>query len=215
MIRLMRSSMIAVAFVLCGFASADPPRPRRTAATMAVENANPSIVTIVASVGGKQMSVAAVVVDSNGLLLAPSATMRAGDTVDVIANDNSRLAAKLLLVDDKIGVSVLRIVGAKRLKPLEFAEVRKFEVGESVLLLGRSGPDANGRLVHHAIVSAKDRMLVDEHVIQIDTSVGPGSPPGVVIDLDGKFVGLATKAGGIQFVAPHDRLKRLLVNLPK
>ena len=170
---------------------------------------------MVISSGAKQTSVAAVVVDTKGLFLAPSGSIAAADAVDVIADDDSRLTAKLLLVDDKIGVSVLRIIGEKLPRPAEFAEIGKIEVGESLFVLGRSSPEPTSRAVVQSILSAKGRMVHDDPVLQIDSSIGPGNPPGVVIDIDGKFVGLATKADGIQFVAPNDRLKRLLEKLPK
>jgi serine protease Do len=207
--------MIVVALLLCGIASADPPPRRRSAIAVAVEKANPSIVTIVASNGANRNSVAAAVVDAKGLLLAPTAMIAANDTIIVIANDDSRLAAKLLHVDEKIGVSVFRIVGEKLPPPLEFAETDKLEIGESLIVLGRTSPEANSRVAVQSILSAKQRMVQGEQLLQIDSSIGPGNPSGVVIDIDGKFVGLATKAGGIQFVAPNDRLKRLLEKLPK
>ena len=112
-------------------------------------------------------------------------------------------------VDKKVDVAVVKIdAPSEDLKPVDFGDSRKLQIGEWVLAVGN--PFALQNTVTTGIVSAKgrrDQFGGDSYqdFIQTDAAVNPGNSGGPLVNLRGEVVGINssiyTRTGGYMGVS--------------
>ncbi|MDN8617460.1 Do family serine endopeptidase [Variovorax ginsengisoli] len=142
------------------------------------------------------------IVSSNGVILTNAHVVRDAQEVVVKLTDRREFKAKVLGVDPKTDVAVLKI-DARNLPTLSIGNSRDLKVGQWVLAIGSPFGFANS--VSAGVVSAKGRALPgDGYVpfIQTDAAVNPGNSGGPLIDSRGEVVGITsqifTGSGGFQ-----------------
>ena len=143
------------------------------------------------------------------------------ETVFVKLNDRREFRAKVLGVDAKTDVAVLKI-DEKNLPFARFADSDKVRVGDVVLAIGN--PLGVGMTVTSGIISATGRsgMGLDyEDFLQTDAAINPGNSGGPLIDFEGRIVGMntaiRTSGGGgsigIGFSIPSNLMSSIAVDL--
>jgi serine protease Do len=212
--RKLAAVLSAAAFATALLCAQDAPRRRENPASAAIRKASPSLWTIESAKDGKSEQAVGAAVDSKGIVLVPSESIGPAHTLVAIAEDGARTPAKLLYADPKLGIAVIRIMSEKQIPRLEFADRTKIEVGDATIGIGQY-PSRTDRIASTGIVSAVRELADKETYILTDMSLCPGSPPSVVLDIDGRVMGLSPRAGNIGFVVPCDRLQRLLEKPPK
>ncbi|MEY3772100.1 MAG: hypothetical protein RL067_113 [Verrucomicrobiota bacterium] len=114
------------------------------------------------------------------------------ETVFVKLNDRREFRAKVLGVDAKTDIAVLK-VEERNLPYARFADSDKVRVGDVVLAIGN--PLGVGMTVTSGIISATGRsgMGLDyEDFLQTDAAINPGNSGGPLIDFEGRIVGMNT-----------------------
>ena len=114
------------------------------------------------------------------------------ETVYVKLNDRREFRAKVLGVDPKTDIAVLK-VEERNLPFARFADSDKVRVGDVVLAIGN--PLGVGMTVTSGIISATGRsgMGLDyEDFLQTDAAINPGNSGGPLIDFEGRIVGMNT-----------------------
>ncbi len=114
------------------------------------------------------------------------------ETVFVKLNDRRAFRAKVLGVDAKTDIAVLKIEG-RNLPYAKFADSDKARVGDVVFAIGN--PLGVGMTVTSGIISATGRsgMGLDyEDFLQTDAAINPGNSGGPLIDFEGRIVGMNT-----------------------
>ena len=114
------------------------------------------------------------------------------ETVYVNLSDRREFRAKVLGVDAKTDVAVLKIEG-RNLPYARFADSEKARVGDVVFAIGN--PLGVGMTVTSGIISATGRsgMGLDyEDFLQTDAAINPGNSGGPLIDFEGRIVGMNT-----------------------
>ena len=122
----------------------------------------------------------------DGTILTNAHVVDDATNVTVKLTDRREYKAKVLGVDEKTDVAVLKI-DAKNLPVVQFGQGDNVQVGEWVVAIG--SPFGFENSVTAGIVSAKGRALPDGTYvpfIQTDVAVNPGNSGGPLFNLDGR-----------------------------
>ena len=150
-----------------------------------------------------------VIVDSGGVVLTNAHVIEGADEITVALRDRREFRARVLLVDARTDLAVLKIE-ASGLPVLAFRDSDTMEVGDLVLAIGN--PFGVGQTVTTGIISAQARSAEDGRVfIQTDAAINPGNSGGALVDMSGRLIGINTMilspsggSNGIGFAIPAD-----------
>jgi serine protease Do len=148
---------------------------------------------------------------NDGYILTNSHVVAAADDITVKLNDKREFPAKLIGVDKRTDVAVIKI-DASDLPFVSIGDPEKLRVGDWVLAIG--SPFGFESTVTAGIVSAKGRSLPQENYvpfIQTDVAINPGNSGGPLFNLAGEVVGINaqiySRTGGfmgLSFAIPID-----------
>ncbi len=154
----------------------------------------------------------------DGLIMTNAHVVDGASRIRVTLRDKRVFDAKLVGVDKRTDIALLRIAG-HGLPSVEIGDSKTLRVGAWVLAIG--SPFGLENTVTAGIVSAKGRDTGDyTPFIQTDVAVNPGNSGGPLIDMDGKVVGvnsqIYSQTGGfmgISFAIPIDEAMRVAAQL--
>ena len=158
------------------------------------------------------------IIESNGLILTNAHVVEGATTIYVTLTDKREFKAKLLVLDKRTDVAVVKIE-ARDLPKLPLGDSSKVRVGEWVLAIG--SPFGLENTVTAGIVSAKSRDTGDYlPFIQTDVAVNPGNSGGPLLNTAGQAIGINSqifsRSGGymgISFAIPIDEAMRVAEQL--
>lgn len=147
------------------------------------------------------------IISSDGLVLTNSHVVQQAKYVKCVLNDKEEVTAEIVGDDPYTDVALLRLnlKGYNTvLQPAELGDSGKLEVGEMVLAMG--SPLGLSRSVSQGVVSALNRFLPETEIqpgvetglfntwIQTDAAINPGNSGGPLVNLEGKVVGMNSRA---------------------
>jgi len=145
------------------------------------------------------------IVSADGTILTNAHVVNGASEVTVRLTDRREYIAKVVGVDTKSDVAVIRIA-AKNLPTVKLGDTHNLKVGEWVVAIG--APFGFENSVTAGIVSAKGRTLPDSGYvpfIQTDVPINPGNSGGPLFNMRGEVVGINsqiyTRSGGYQGVS--------------
>ena len=158
------------------------------------------------------------IIDGDGFIVTNNHVIEDADQIKVILADDKEFDAELVGRDPKTDLALIRIQGAKNLKPLEIGNSEKLKVGTWVVAIG--SPFGLEQTVTAGIVSAKGRIIGSgpyDDFIQTDASINPGNSGGPLLNMDGEVVGINTaiiaSGQGIGFAIPINMAKGIIAQL--
>jgi serine protease Do len=158
------------------------------------------------------------IIDGDGFIVTNNHVIEDADQIKVILADDKEFDAELVGRDPKTDLALIRIKGAKSLKPLEFGNSEQLKVGTWVVAIG--SPFGLEQTVTAGIVSAKGRIIGSgpyDDFIQTDASINPGNSGGPLLNMDGEVVGINTaiiaSGQGIGFAIPINMAKGIIDQL--
>jgi serine protease Do/serine protease DegQ len=166
-----------------------------------------------------------VIVSADGYILTNNHVVEGADELKVSLPDDREFKAKVIGVDPKTDVAVIKIE-AEKLPIITLADSDKVRVGDVVFAIGN--PLAVGETVTMGIISALGRKnlgLLDEvagyeNYIQTDAPINMGNSGGALIDAKGRLVGInsaimSTTSGsmGIGFAVPINLAANIMNSL--
>jgi serine protease Do len=154
------------------------------------------------------------VIGADGYVMTNAHVVDEADEVMVTLTDKREFKAKVVGLDRRTDVAVLKI-DATGLPMLRMGDVGKLKVGEWVMAIG--SPFGFDNTVTAGIVSAKARDTGDLlPLIQTDVAINPGNSGGPLLNLRGEVVGINSQiysqSGGfmgISFAIPIDEAMRV------
>lgn len=162
------------------------------------------------------------IVSPDGLVLTNAHVVQNAQEVTVRLTDRREFRAKVLGIDARTDIAVLRI-DATGLPAVRFGDPAQLQVGEWVLAIG--SPFGFENTVTAGIVSAKGRSLPGDGsvpFIQTDAAVNPGNSGGPLFNTRGEVVGINSLifsgSGGYQglsFAIPIDVAQRVQAQIVK
>jgi serine protease Do len=151
------------------------------------------------------------ILTADGLVMTNAHVVHNAKVVTVKLTDRREFAAKVLGIDPRTDVAVLKI-DAKNLPIVKIGNPADMRVGEWVLAIG--SPFGFENSVTAGVVSAKGRSLPDGSIvpfIQTDVAVNPGNSGGPLFNSRGEVIGINSqifsRSGGYQglsFAIPID-----------
>ncbi len=151
------------------------------------------------------------IVSADGYILTNAHVVADADDVTVRTTDRREYPAKVVGLDRRTDVAVLKIDG-KQLPVVRLGDPSKLRPGEWVLAIG--SPFTFENSVTAGIVSATGRAMPGEDLvpfIQTDVAVNPGNSGGPLFNLNGEVVGINSqiysRSGGymgLSFAIPID-----------
>jgi len=154
------------------------------------------------------------ILSSDGYVMTNAHVVDGADKVVVTLTDKREFTAKVVGIDRRSDVAVLKI-DATSLPTVRIGDVSKLKVGEWVMAIG--SPFGFDNTVTAGIVSAKARDTGDlVRLIQTDVAINPGNSGGPLLNLRGEVVGINSqiysRSGGfmgISFAIPIDEAVRV------
>ena len=154
------------------------------------------------------------ILSADGFIMTNAHVIDAADEVLVTLTDGREFKAKIIGVDKRSDVAVVKI-DATGLPAVKVGNVSRLRVGEWVVAIG--SPFGLENTVTAGIVSAKQRDT-GEYLpfIQTDVAINPGNSGGPLIDMRGEVVGINSQiysrsggSMGISFSIPMDEALRV------
>ena len=160
-----------------------------------------------------------VIIDKRGLVLTNFHVVKGADEITVRLSDKREFRGRVLGVDPKTDLAVLRFEPDHELSVAALGDSDALRVGEWAIAIGN--PFGLDQTVTVGVISATGRSDVGvatyENFIQTDASIDPGNSGGPLINLKGQVVGINTAivaAGqGIGFAIPINMVKRVVDQL--
>ena len=169
---------------------------------------------------GRQSLGSGVIASPDGYIVTNVHVVADADEIVVRLGDHSEHKAKIVGLDPRTDVALLKI-DARNLPAMPFGDSDRLEVGEPVMAIGN--PFGLEQTVTTGIVSAKERFIGSgpyDDFIQTDASVNPGNSGGPLVDTRGSLVGINTAifsqtggSVGIGFAIPVNLAKDVLRQL--
>jgi len=164
------------------------------------------------------------VIDTEGHIATNAHVVANASKVVVRFSDKSEYPAKIVGVDEKTDVALIKIENPKgALVPVTLGDSNALEVGEWVMAIG--SPFGLEQTVTVGVVSAKERVLGAgpyDDFIQTDAAINPGNSGGPLVDADGRVIGInaaiSSRSGGndgIGFAIPINLARGVLEQLKR
>jgi serine protease Do len=151
------------------------------------------------------------IISSDGYILTNAHVVADAATVTVKLTDRREFLAKVIGVDKRSDVALIKIA-ATGLPAVHFGDSDRLRPGQWVIAIGSPFGFANS--VTAGVVSATGRPLPDENYvpfIQTDAAVNPGNSGGPLFNMDGQVIGINSqiysRTGGymgMSFAIPID-----------
>jgi serine protease Do len=166
--------------------------------------------------------------DDQGHIITNNHVVRGADQLSVTFADGKNVPATLVGADPDTDLAVLKInAEAAQLRPIVIADSTQVEVGQFAVVIGNPGGNYAGSMTF-GIVSGlgrtlwamgsdvlKDGRTLDiPDIIQVDAPINFGNSGGVLLDLQGRLIGvtsaMAANTQSIGFAVPSAILNRVV-----
>lgn len=161
------------------------------------------------------------IISDDGYVVTNAHVIADAEEIKVVFNNGEALDAKVIGVDEKTDIALLKVEADRKLKFVEFGDNRKLRIGSWVVTIGN--PFGLGVSVSAGIVSAKNRDIQSgpyDDFIQTDAGINKGNSGGPLFNLDGEVVGVNTAlisptggSVGIGFSVPASTVKPVIAQL--
>jgi serine protease Do len=147
--------------------------------------------------GGQRKKISSIgsgfIISKDGFIVTNNHVISDADEINVSLNDGSKYKAKVVGVDKKTDIALLKVNSNKDLKPAKFGDSNKARIGDWVIVVGN--PYGLGASVTVGIVSARGRTLNGNQAddfIQTDAAINKGNSGGPLFNVKGEVIGIST-----------------------
>jgi serine protease Do len=161
------------------------------------------------------------IIDPSGYIVTNNHVIEGADQVTVRLHDDTELEAKIIGVDAKTDLALLKVEPKSPLPAVKWGDSDKTRIGDWVLAIGN--PFGLGGSVTAGIVSARQRDINAgpyDDFIQTDASINRGNSGGPMFDMDGGVIGINTAifspsggSVGIGFAIPSNLARQVIDQL--
>lgn len=162
------------------------------------------------------------IIDPEGYIVTNYHVVESADEINVtLSNDtNKNYTAKVIGVDKKTDLALLKIESKEKLPYLKFGDANASKVGDWIIAIGN--PFGFGGTVTAGIISAKSRFIPGQYdeYIQTDASINRGNSGGPLFNMSGEVIGInsfiISPSGGnigIGFAVPSNQAQIILKQL--
>jgi serine protease Do len=160
-----------------------------------------------------------VIVDPNGIALTNAHVVERATDIEVVTLDGSKHKAKVIGVDKKTDLAVLKLDDGKAtFRYARLGDSDRMQVGDWVIAVG--SPFGLQATVTAGIISAKARQIGQgpfDDFLQTDAAINPGNSGGPLVNMQGEIIGINTAivagGSGIGFAIPINMARKIYTEL--
>ena len=160
-----------------------------------------------------------IIVDPTGIALTNAHVVERATDIEVITLDGSKHRAKVIGMDKKTDLAVLRLDdGRNSFRFARLGDSDKVQVGDWVIAVG--SPYGLQSTVTAGIISAKARQIDQgpfDDFLQTDAAINPGNSGGPLVNMQGEVIGINTAivagGSGIGFAIPSNMARKIYTEL--
>ena len=160
-----------------------------------------------------------VILDPSGIALTNAHVVEKATDIEVITLDGSKHRAKIIGLDKKTDLAVLKLDDGKgTFKYARLGDSEKMQVGDWVIAVG--SPFGLQSTVTAGIISAKALQIGQgpfDDFLQTDAAINPGNSGGPLVNMQGEVIGINTAivagGSGIGFAIPVNMAKKIYTEL--
>lgn len=133
------------------------------------------------------------IISKEGFIVTNNHVIDDASDITVNLHDGSKYKAKLVGIDKKTDLALLKINPNKNLKFVKFGDSNKTRIGDWTIVIGN--PYGLGESVSVGIISARGRNLTNgqsDDFLQTDAAINKGNSGGPLFNLKGEVVGVST-----------------------
>jgi S1-C subfamily serine protease len=160
------------------------------------------------------------IINPDGRILTNRHVVQGNSRLTVTLNDKKTYEAKVLGVDRRNDLALIKIDAGRKLPALPLGDSDKLVVGQKAIAIGNPFGQFGGTLTV-GVVSALDRSIKTEGqqlegMVQTDAAINPGNSGGPLLDSHGNVIAINTAIYGPQgniglgFAMPVNRAKAML-----
>ncbi len=160
-------------------------------------------------------------IDAAGYIVTNNHVVAGADKIVVTIKDGDKFDAKLIGVDSRTDLALLKVERAKPFPYVDFGDSDKAEVGDWVVAVGN--PFGLDHTVTTGIISARGRSIGAgpyDDFLQLDAPINKGNSGGPAFNLSGEVIGVNTAifsptggSVGIGFAIPSNMAKNVISQL--
>ncbi len=160
-----------------------------------------------------------VIIDPSGVALTNAHVVEKATEIEVITLDGSKHKAKVIGIDKKTDLAVLKLDDGKGKFPYaRLGDSDRMQVGDWVIAVG--SPFGLQSTVTAGIISAKARQIGQgpfDDFLQTDAAINPGNSGGPLVNMQAEVVGINTAivagGSGIGFAIPSNMARKIHTEL--
>ncbi len=160
-----------------------------------------------------------VIVDPTGIALTNAHVVERATDIEVVTLDGSKHKAKVVGLDKKTDLAVLRLdEGKGTFRAARLGDSDRMQVGDWVLAIG--SPFGLQQTVTAGIISAKARQIGQgpfDDFLQTDAAINPGNSGGPLVNMQAEVIGInsaiVASGQGIGFAIPSNLARKIYVEL--
>jgi serine protease Do len=160
-----------------------------------------------------------VIVDPSGIALTNAHVVEKASDIEVITVDGNKHKAKVVGLDKKTDLAVLKLDDGKGAFPhVRLGDSDGVQVGDWVIAVG--SPFGLQSTVTAGIISAKARQIGQgpfDDFLQTDAAINPGNSGGPLVNMQGEVIGINTAivagGSGIGFAIPSNMARKIYTEL--
>ncbi|MGN6551285.1 MAG: DegQ family serine endoprotease [Pararhizobium sp.] len=133
------------------------------------------------------------VIDPSGIIVTNNHVIEGADDIEVNFSDGATRKAKVLGIDTKTDLAVLKVDAPRPLTAVSFGDSEKMRIGDWVMAIGN--PFGLGGSVTIGIISARGRNINAgpyDNFIQTDAAINRGNSGGPLFNMKGEVIGINT-----------------------
>lgn len=201
-----------------------PVRAEQRSLEDVIDEVNPSVVSIAVDISDSEQALGAgIIISADGYVVTNAHVMENADKITVQTPDGETFDAKLIGIDEKTDVALLKVKNPLDLEAGHFGNSDEIRVGNKVFAIGN--PFGLGNSVSLGIISAKERDIDKgpyDNFLQTDAAINQGNSGGPLFNMDGKIIGMSTaifsedgKNSGVGFATPANMVVWVVEQLKK
>ncbi|MBU6140957.1 MAG: Do family serine endopeptidase [Proteobacteria bacterium] len=161
------------------------------------------------------------IISKDGFIVTNNHVIEDADEITVGMDDGSKYKAKVVGIDRKTDIALLKINAEKELKSIKFGDSNKARIGDWMIVIGN--PYGLGGSVSVGILSARGRDIKNgqnDDFLQTDAAINKGNSGGPMFNARGEVIGMSTAifspSGGnvgIGFATPSNSVVQVIRQL--
>lgn len=159
-------------------------------------------------------------ISKDGFVVTNNHVINQAKEISIGTNDGAKYQAKIIAIDEKSDLALLKIEGKQDFKFVTFGDSNQSRIGDFVLIAGN--PYGLGNSVSLGIISARSRNINSqgEDLIQTDAAINKGNSGGPMFNIAGEVIGvnnaIFSPSGvnvGIGFAIPANDVAKIIKQL--